>query len=174
MYIFMCPRRNQARLQRNLMYLAAIADSQPQPSPLHAQFLPPAAMQGARYLQHQQAQQMTPSSLAAARSSMMYGQQPLSALQQQSMHSQLGMSSGVNSGFHLLNSETGMGGNGALTAGSFSDFGRNNGDGFQAATRSLMGGGKQDGGHVSSSEGRGSQSADGTEALYLKGNEEGN
>ncbi|KAK8483486.1 hypothetical protein V6N11_082013 [Hibiscus sabdariffa] len=29
---------NQARRQRNLMYLAAIADSQPQPSIVHAQF----------------------------------------------------------------------------------------------------------------------------------------
>ncbi|KAG5060713.1 hypothetical protein JHK87_001742 [Glycine soja] len=28
---------NQSRLQRNLMYLAAIADSQPQPSPLAGQ-----------------------------------------------------------------------------------------------------------------------------------------
>lgn len=29
--------RNQAKLQRNLMYLAAIADSQPQPPSLHSQ-----------------------------------------------------------------------------------------------------------------------------------------
>ena len=29
--------RNQARLQRNLMYLAAIADSQPQPPTMHGQ-----------------------------------------------------------------------------------------------------------------------------------------
>ncbi|KAF9605308.1 hypothetical protein IFM89_015924 [Coptis chinensis] len=29
---------NQARLQRNLMYLAAIADSQPQPPNVHAQY----------------------------------------------------------------------------------------------------------------------------------------
>nr|GMC63652.1 GRF1-interacting factor 1-like [Ipomoea batatas] len=28
---------NQARLQRNLMYLAAIADSQPQPPSMHSQ-----------------------------------------------------------------------------------------------------------------------------------------
>ncbi|CAK9187646.1 unnamed protein product, partial [Ilex paraguariensis] len=28
---------NQARLQRNLMYLAAIADSQPQPPTMHSQ-----------------------------------------------------------------------------------------------------------------------------------------
>lgn len=39
MYVFLfclLNNRNQARLQRNLMYLAAIADSQPQPS-MHSQ-----------------------------------------------------------------------------------------------------------------------------------------
>ncbi|KAG2693976.1 hypothetical protein I3760_08G119900 [Carya illinoinensis] len=85
---------NQARLQRNLMYLAAIADSQPQPPNMHGQFSSGGIMQpGAQYMHHQQAQQMTPQSLMAARSSM-YGQQPFSALQQQqALHSQLGMSS---------------------------------------------------------------------------------
>lgn len=34
-----CCGRNQARLQRNLMYLAAIADSQPQPSSMHSQVI---------------------------------------------------------------------------------------------------------------------------------------
>lgn len=134
------------------------------------QFPPAGATQGVRYLQHQQAQQMMPPSLAAARSSMLYGQQqPLTALQQQSMHCQLGMSSGANS-LHLLHGETGVGGNGALAAGSFPDFGRNNGDSLQAATRGLMGGGKQESGN-GGSDGRGGQTADGTEALYLKGAE---
>lgn len=39
MYVFLfclLNNRNQARLQRNLMYLAAIADSQPQPT-MHSQ-----------------------------------------------------------------------------------------------------------------------------------------
>lgn len=167
---------NQARLQRNLMYLAAIADSQPQPPPMHAQFPPSVTMQsGARYLQHQQAQQMTPQSLMAARSSMLYGgQQPLSALQQQALHSQLGMSSSTNNGLHLLHGESGMGGNGALTGGGFLDFGRNSGEGLQAASRGVMGGVKHEGGNVGSSEGRGGQNADGTEPLYLKGSDEGN
>ncbi|XP_042047856.1 GRF1-interacting factor 1-like [Salvia splendens] len=74
---------NQARLQRNLMYLAAIADSQPQPPTMHSQ------AGGAHYLQ--QAQQQ---SLMAARSSMLYGSQPYPSLQQQALHNQLGMSSG--------------------------------------------------------------------------------
>nr|GMC65533.1 GRF1-interacting factor 1 [Ipomoea batatas] len=57
---------NQARLQRNLMYLAAIADSQPQPPSMHSQ-------PGGAYLQHQQAAQQisTQSLMAAARSPML-------------------------------------------------------------------------------------------------------
>lgn len=137
---------------------------------LSVQFPSTATMQlGTRYMQPQQAQQMTPHSLMAARSSMLYGQQPLSTLQQQSLHNQLGMSSGANNGLHLLHGETGVGGNGALTARGFSDFGRNSGEGLQLASRGLMGGVKQE-----TSEGRGGHSADGTESLYLKGPGEGN
>lgn len=68
---------HQAKLQRNLMYLAAIADSQPQ-APLHSQYTQGGMMQqpGGHYMQqHQQAQQMSPQALMAARSSMLYGQQ---------------------------------------------------------------------------------------------------
>uniref|UniRef100_A0A7N0U0B4 SS18 N-terminal domain-containing protein n=1 Tax=Kalanchoe fedtschenkoi TaxID=63787 RepID=A0A7N0U0B4_KALFE len=112
---------NQARLQRNLMYLAAIADSQPQPPALQAQFAPSGVMQpGSLYMQHPQSQQMTPQSLMAARSSMLYNtqQQPYSTLQQQqSFHSQLGMSSGL----HMLQ------GNVASSTPGFSEFGRESG-----------------------------------------------
>ncbi|KHN31481.1 Calcium-responsive transactivator [Glycine soja] len=46
---------NQARLQRNLMYLAAIADSQPQPPTMPGQYPPSGMMQqGAHYMQAQQ------------------------------------------------------------------------------------------------------------------------
>ncbi|XXG76607.1 hypothetical protein AAC387_Pa08g0917 [Persea americana] len=161
---------NQARLQRNLMYLATIADSQPQPSPSYAQFPSNATMQpGARYMQHQQAQQMTPQSLMAAPSSMLYGQQSLSTLQQQSLHSQLGMSSGVNNGLHLLQGETGV-----VTTRGFPDFGRNSGEVLQLASRGLMGGVKQEPGNGVSLEGRGGHNADGPETLYLKVPGEGN
>ncbi|KAK4373525.1 hypothetical protein RND71_008909 [Anisodus tanguticus] len=100
---------NQARLQRNLMYLAAIADSQPQPSSMHSQ---PGTH---NYLQQQQAQQMATQSLMAARSSsMLYGQQQqLSPFQQQGLQSsQLGMSSGSGSTglHHMLQSEGGSSG----------------------------------------------------------------
>lgn len=154
---------NQARLQRNLMYLAAIADSQPQGATI-TQYSPNAAMQSsARYMQ-QQAQQMTPQSLMAARSSMMYAQSPMSALQQQqqqaAMHSHLGMSSGGNSsGFTMLHGEPGVGGNGTLSAGGiFPDFGRSSG--------------KQEMGSEGRGGSSGGQNGDGTEPLYLKGSEE--
>ncbi|XAR53565.1 hypothetical protein NMG60_11022175 [Bertholletia excelsa] len=149
---------NQARLQRNLMYLAAIADSQPQPPTMHSQQFPSSSIMqpGAHYLQHQQAQQMGPQSLMGGRSSMLYSQQQLSALQQQqALHNQLGMSSGGSSGIHMLQSEANSG------AGGFPDFGR--------------GMAKQD---VGTAEGRGASSGghggDGGEALYLKPGEDGN
>ncbi|XP_068635308.1 GRF1-interacting factor 1-like isoform X2 [Aristolochia californica] len=159
--------QNQARLQQNLMYLAAIADSQPQP-PMHAQ-------PGSRYLQHQQAPQMTPQSLMAARSSMMYAQQPLSALhqqQQEAFQNQLGMRSGRESGLNMLHSETTIGGSsGTLAAGGFPDFGRGTGDGLQGGSRGITSTSKGEMGTGGSSEGQGGQ-RDGTEPLYLKGSEE--
>ncbi|XP_008794036.1 GRF-interacting factor 1 [Phoenix dactylifera] len=158
---------NQAKLQRNLMYLAAIADSQPQ-VPTIAQFPPNAVMQsGPRYMQHQQAQQMTPQSLMAARSAMLYAQSPMSALQQQqqaALHSQLGMSSGGNSGYNMLHGETSIGGNGTLAAGVFPDFGRSSGSAKQEVGNALP-----TEGHGGNS---GGQSGDATEPLYLKGSEE--
>ncbi|XP_010907723.1 GRF-interacting factor 1 isoform X2 [Elaeis guineensis] len=158
---------NQAKLQRNLMYLAAIADSQPQ-VPTIAQFPPNAVMQsGPRYTQHQQAQQMTPQSLMAARSAMLYAQSPMCALQQQQqapLHSQLGMSTGGNGGYNMLHGETSIGGNGTLAAGVFPDFGHSSGSA------------KLEVGNALPTEGRGGnsggQSGDGTEPLYLKGSEE--
>ncbi|KAJ6296948.1 hypothetical protein OIU78_022633 [Salix suchowensis] len=168
---------NQARLQQNLMYLAAIADCQPQPPTMHAQFPSGGIMQpGAHYMQqHQQAQQMTPQALMAARSSMMqYAQQPFSALQQQqALHSQLGMSSGGNTGLHMMQSEASTaGGSGALGGGRFPDFG------MDASGRGIASGSKQDIRSAGSSEGRGGssggQGGDGGETLYLKSADDGN
>ncbi|KAJ9185814.1 hypothetical protein P3X46_005405 [Hevea brasiliensis] len=166
---------NQARLQRNLMYLAAIADSQPQPPTMHAQFPSSSILQpGAHYMQHQQAQQMTPQSLMAARSSMLYTQQQFAALQQQqALHSQLGMISGGSPGLHMLQSEASTaGGSGGLGAGGFPDFVRD------AGGRGMAGGSKQDIGTAGSADGRGGSSAgggsDGGETLYLKSTDDGN
>ncbi|KAG6586325.1 GRF1-interacting factor 1, partial [Cucurbita argyrosperma subsp. sororia] len=175
---------NQARLQRNLMYLAAIADSQPQPSAMHAQYSSSGLIQpGGHYIQHQQAQQMTPQSLMAARSSMLYTQQPFSSLQQQALHSQLGMTSGGGIGFNMLqNDAANAGGNGGALGGGggggggFPDFSHN--AAADSLHRSLAGGSKQDMGGTGSGEGRGGSSGshggDGGENLYLKSADDGN
>ncbi|CAA6662836.1 unnamed protein product [Spirodela intermedia] len=144
---------NQAKLQRNLMYLAAIADSQPQ-MPTIAQFPPNTLMQpGSRYMQQQQAQQMTtPQSLMVSRSPMLYAQSSIPTLQQQQqqqdLHSQLGIAGGGE--LHMLPGHGGLGG------GVFPDFGRNSGTGKQEM-----------GGAAGPSEGRGGSSGvpggDGTE-----------
>ncbi|KAJ8759454.1 hypothetical protein K2173_006996 [Erythroxylum novogranatense] len=164
---------NQARLQRNLMYLAAIADSQPQPPNMHSQYPSTSIMQpGTHYMQHQQAQQMAQQSLLAARSSMLYTQ-PYSALQQQqALHNQLGMSSGGNTGLNMLQSEASTAAGGALGAGGFLDFGRDSGG------RGMAGTSNQDIGSAGSSEGRGGSSAgqsdEAGETVYLKASDEGN
>ncbi|CAN4106915.1 unnamed protein product [Withania somnifera] len=149
------------------MYLAAIADSQPQPSSMHSQFSSGGMMQPGthNYLQQQQqAQQMATQSLMAARSSSLhYGQQQQQQPQlspfQQGLHSnQLGMSSGSggSTGFHhMLQSEASPHGGGGGSGGFPHDFGRAN---------------KQDIGSIVSTEGRGGSS--GGENLYLKASED--
>ncbi|XP_010519967.1 PREDICTED: GRF1-interacting factor 1 isoform X2 [Tarenaya hassleriana] len=156
---------NQARLQRNLMYLAAIADSQPQPPSLQSQYASGGGMiqpGASHYLQNQTATQMTtPQALMAARSSMLYGHQQQHQPYATSLHhSQLGMSSssgsgGGGSGLHILQGEVGTsGGNGG-----FHDFGR----------------GKPELGIGSGGfDGRGGSSGDGGDTLYLKSSDEGN
>lgn len=114
---------------------------------------------GSHYMnQHQQAQQMSPQALMAARSSMLYSQQQYSSLQQQAaLHSQLGMNSGGgSSGLHMLQSDsTSGGGSGShLGIGGFPDFTRKQDIGLAGST----------------TEGRG----DGGETLYLKSADEGN
>ncbi|TMW99350.1 hypothetical protein EJD97_002685 [Solanum chilense] len=166
---------SQAKLQRNLMYLAAIADSQPPPPNMHSQLASGGMMQGgAHYLQQQQAQQLTTQSLMAttrSSSSMLYGQQQqqLSSLQQQqaaAYHSQqLGMSSsggGSSGGLHMLQSENTHSG-----STGFPDFGR----GLGSGNKLEMGGSMSDQGRGGSSSGHG---GDGGENLYLKSSEDGN
>ncbi|KAG5044402.1 hypothetical protein GLYMA_03G249000v4 [Glycine max] len=172
---------NQARLQRNLMYLAAIADSQPQPPTMPGQYPPSGMMQqGAHYMQaQQQTQQMSPQQLMAARSSLLYAQQPYSALQQQqAMHSALGSSSGL----HMLQSEgsnVNVGSGSGSVGGGFPDLvrgggggGGSTGEGLHSGGRGIMGSSKQEIG--GSSEGRGGGSSEGGENLYLKIADDGN
>ncbi|XP_021860385.1 GRF1-interacting factor 1 isoform X2 [Spinacia oleracea] len=155
---------NQARLQRNLMYLAAIADSQPQPASMHSQQYAQSQMMqsGGHYMQQQQQQQqqsMTPQALMAARSSMLYSQQAYPTLQQsQSLHGgQMGMSSAGSSGINMLQGEPHSSSTSGMlgVGGGYHDFGRI----------------KQD---MGNSEARGGTSTDGGEALYLKSGDDGN
>ncbi|KAK3149445.1 hypothetical protein QOZ80_3AG0217470 [Eleusine coracana subsp. coracana] len=164
--------RNQAKLQHNLMYLAAIADSQPpQTAPL-SQYPSNLMMQpGARYMSPQSAQMMSPQPLMAARSPMMYAHPSMSPLRQQQQasaaHGQLGMGSGggTTSGFNIVHGEASMGGgNSMMNAGMFSGFGRS-GSGAKEGSTSLSvdirGGGANSG----------AQSGDG-EYMKAGGNEE--
>lgn len=114
--------------------------------------------QGTQYLQSQQAQQMTQQQLMAARSSLLYAQQPYSALQQQqALHSQLGMSSSTATpgGLHMLQSE----GSHVGAAAAFPDFVRTT---------------KQDIGTSSADQARGGASGEGGETLYLKSSDDAN
>ncbi|KAK4754729.1 hypothetical protein SAY87_002833 [Trapa incisa] len=153
---------SQAKLQRNLMYLAAIADSQPQQPSIYSQY-PSSGMVFMQ--QHHQGQVMsTLSHMAAPGSSFPYAQQsPFSALQQpqyQYQHHQhhaalngqlISMSSGGSSGcLSILHGE-----NSHLGINSFTGFGRGEGG-------SLAGGGKLETGNFSSADqGRGGSSTDG-------------
>ncbi|KAL7147022.1 hypothetical protein ABFS83_06G080700 [Erythranthe nasuta] len=164
---------NQARLQRNLMYLAAIADSQPQPPTMHSQYSGGGGggggmlQAGPHYMQQQQhhhqqqgqqqQQQMPPQSLMAARSSMLYGSQPYPSLQQQALHGQLSMGpaggSGGGGGSMLQGEAHGLGG--------YPDF--------------IRGGSNKQSSDLGGNEGRGGGSDHhGGENLYLKSAEDGN
>ncbi|KAI4311017.1 hypothetical protein MLD38_035954 [Melastoma candidum] len=157
---------NQARLQSNLMYLAAIADSQPQQPALHSQFATSGMMQPGHYMQQQQAQQMTQQSLMAARSSMLYSQQPYASMEQQAavLHGQLSMGSGggASGGINILQAEASHSGS---SLGGFLDFGRN---------KHEMGNSSSAEGGRGGSTGNGKGSSDGGENLYLKSADDGN
>ncbi|KAF5743079.1 GRF1-INTERACTING FACTOR 2 family protein [Tripterygium wilfordii] len=110
----------QAQLQKNLMYLAAIADAQPPAQTLPAQMSPhPAMQQGGFYMQHPQA-------LAMAQQQGVFPQkmplqfnnphqiqdpQQLHQQQQQAFQMQMGMRPvGPNNGMHPMHSEATLGG----------------------------------------------------------------
>eukprot|EP00249_Psilotum_nudum_P010311 c22464_g4_i1 orf=346-918(-) len=166
------------------MYLAAIADAQPQPPPVHTPVPPqPVLQSGPHYLSHPQAQQqMAQSALMMSRNPLQYAQQPLSSLHQtqqqhqqlqqhhqqqqqqhQVIHGQHGMNIGGSNSLPLISGESGMGTNSSLTSGGFPDFVRagNTGDRMQVNRGPAieMRGSKLDGiadaGHVASSDGNG-------------------
>lgn len=189
----------QARLQSNLMYLAAIADSQPQAPPVHQQ-VPPAALMpgGIHYMAHQQAQQQMAQqqALMAARNPMQYTQPSLASMhhtaqqnhqqQQQAMAAHHAVNAGGNS-LAGLSSGSGLGGASALASGGFPDFGRGGsaGDDLQVSRGlggEMRGNNRSDGGsgannlHGTAGGGNGGagpgHSGEEPEASYLKASEE--
>ena len=127
---------------------------------------------GPRYMGPQSGQMMSPQSLMAARSSMMYAHPSLSPLQQQqAAHGQLGMApgggGGTTSGFNILHGEASMGGgagagggNSMMNAGMFSGFGRpGSGSGAKEGSTSLS---------VDIRGGGGSSGAQSGDGEYLK------
>ncbi|KAL3692220.1 hypothetical protein R1sor_005871 [Riccia sorocarpa] len=182
----------QAKLQQNLMYLAAIADAQPQGPQPSSQAVASNAMPAAQQ-QYMQQQQMTHQSILGQRGgSAQYMGQSQSAphqsgQQQQSLHSQQGMMSGGNTSLHIMSGESGMGGNGPPSGSSgFGEYGHGKGgvsrEGSMQQGVGMRGaGGASDmqtlGGHQASREGGNSGSGHGhggdeSEASYLKGSDE--
>nr|PNR42042.1 hypothetical protein PHYPA_016871 [Physcomitrium patens] len=112
----------QAKLQQNLMYLAAIADAQPQVS--SGQSMQPSQ----QYIQQQQQQQMMMmnqrNSIPQYMQQSQQGSPNAPSPQQQSYHSQQpqGMVPQRNSDMHLVKNSTG--GNGNQTGGSVSEYGK--------------------------------------------------
>ncbi|KAJ7520056.1 hypothetical protein O6H91_20G065200 [Diphasiastrum complanatum] len=178
----------QFKLQQNLMYLAAIADAQPQMSPAHSQVAPVTMLQpgGQQYLQQQQ--QLIQQSMLGQRN-LQYLQQSSGALQQQQhlMSGQGQMGAAANSGILMLSTQSNMGGHNGPGGGGasvlFPDFGRSNasGENQQQTHIGLGAGGSRPGIEASSGNtagsgdgsGSGMQAADDTEASYLKASEDG-
>ncbi|KAJ8900652.1 hypothetical protein K2173_025429 [Erythroxylum novogranatense] len=121
----------QAQLQRNLMYLAAIADAQPQAPTMPPQMAPHAAMQqGAYYAQHPQAA-VAAAAAMAQQSGLFPSKMPLQfnhphqmqdtqQLHQAAMQGQMGMRPiGPNNGMHPMHTEATLGSSGpSIAAGS--------------------------------------------------------
>ncbi|WJX86727.1 GRF1-interacting factor [Trifolium repens] len=113
----------QAQLQKNLMYLAAIADAQPQAPALPPQMAPHPAMQQGFYMQHPQAavmaqqQGMFPQKMPmqfANPHQMQDQQQQQQQLHQQAMQGQMGIRpGGINNGMHQMHNEAALGGSGS-------------------------------------------------------------
>ncbi|KAG7028524.1 GRF1-interacting factor 3 [Cucurbita argyrosperma subsp. argyrosperma] len=153
----------QAQLQKNLMYLAAIADAQPQAPampPQNGQMAPhPAMQQGGYYMQHPQAAIMAQQSgLFPPKVPLQFGnphqlqdpQQQIHQQHQQAMQGQMGLRpmGGANNGMHHPHHPEGtLGGAGA------------GGPARSSGQTDARGGGKQDSGDVGGADGQGSSAA---------------
>ncbi|KAF3973368.1 hypothetical protein ACB098_06G218200 [Castanea mollissima] len=165
----------QAQLQKNLMYLAAIADAQPQAPTMPPQMTPhPALQQGGYFMQHPQAAAMAqqqgifPPKMPLQFNNPHQIQDPQQQLhqQQQAIQGQMAMrAGGANNGLHPIHTENILGGG-------------SSGPPSIAGPNDIRGGSKQDGSEVGTAgaDGQGSSAAghgsgDG-ESSYLKGSEE--
>ncbi|KAJ7982436.1 GRF1-interacting factor like [Quillaja saponaria] len=170
----------QAQLQKNLMYLAAIADAQPQAPTVPPQMAPhPAMQQGGYYMQHPQAAAMAhqqglfpqkmPSQFNNPHQNLMQdSQQQLHLQQQHAMQGQMGMRpAGGNNGMHPMHTEVTLGGGSGGGPPSTSGPTDVRGGGKQYATEAGTAGAD---GHGSSAAA--SQSGGDGESSYLKGSDE--
>jgi hypothetical protein len=119
---------------------------------------------GSRYIQAQPSQLMgqgTPQSFMSARNPMLYGQSAssLSPLSGQASGMSPGMTAGPTGGFNILHGDSSMGpsGSGFLGSGMFADYTR---------------GGTSSTGHGKHEIRSDVKSGDGTDPMYLKGNED--
>ncbi|XP_057979808.1 GRF1-interacting factor 3 [Malania oleifera] len=168
----------QAKLQKNLMYLAAIADAQPQAPTMPSPMAPHPAMQQAGYfMQHPQAAAMSQQpGIFSPKLPLQFNnphqiqdpQQQLHQQHQQAMQGQMGIRpGGANNGMHTMHSEAALGG------------GSTGGPSQSAGPNDVRGGTKQDASEavITGADGQGSSAAghgaggDG-EPSYLKGSED--
>ncbi|XP_039025218.1 GRF1-interacting factor 2-like [Hibiscus syriacus] len=151
----------QAQLQKNLMYLAAIADAQPQTTPtMPLQMAPHPAMQpGGYFMQHPQAAAMAQQQgMFSQRMPFQFNnphqmqdaqQQQLHLQHQQAMQAQMGIRpGGSNNGMHPMQAEAnlGGGGSGGLSSASGPNDGRG-GNKQEGAEAGVDGQGGTAGGH---------------------------
>ena len=163
----------QAQLQKNLMYLAAIADAQPQTPALPPQMAPHPAMQQGFYMQHPQAAAMAQQQgMFPQKMPMQFGnphqmqdQQQQQQLHHQAMQGQMGhRPGGINNGMQPMHNEAALGGS---SSGGPSD-GRGGGSKQDASEAGTAGGDGQ--GNSATAAAHNSGDGDGS---YMKGSEEG-
>ncbi|XP_019420171.1 PREDICTED: GRF1-interacting factor 3-like [Lupinus angustifolius] len=165
----------QAQLQKNLMYLAAIADAQPQTPTMPPQMAPHPAMQQGFYMQHPQAAAMAQQpGLFPQKMPLQFGnphqmmeQQQLHQQHQQAIQGQMGLRpGGPNNGMHPMHNDAALGGGSSggppsTTCPTDACSGRKQ-DASEAGTAGGDGQGNSAAGH---------NGGDG-ESSYLKGSEE--
>ncbi|XP_054784137.1 GRF1-interacting factor 3-like isoform X2 [Prosopis cineraria] len=147
----------QAQLQKNLMYLAAIADAQPQTPAMPPQMAPRPAMQPGYYMQHPQAAAMAQAQqqgIFPPKMPLQFGnphqmQDPQQQhLHQQAIQAQMAMRppGGINNGMHPIHGEAALGGS---SSGPTSSSGAND----------VRGGSKQDAAEAGTAGGDGQGSS---------------